>query len=74
MIQLHNDYQEVLEIRPKVWADVGLEGGDARRTALVGDASTVAQRMPKSAELGIDTFLLSSNSHLEEAYRMAELL
>jgi alkanesulfonate monooxygenase len=43
-------------------------------TALVGDGETVAARMREYAELGIDTFVFSGYPHLEEAYRVAELL
>jgi alkanesulfonate monooxygenase len=43
-------------------------------TALVGDADTVATRLGEYADLGIDTFILSGYPHLEEAYRVAELL
>ena len=43
-------------------------------TALVGDAATVAQRMLEYADLGIDSFILSGDPHLEAAYRVKELL
>jgi len=52
---------------------VGLVRGGAG-TALVGDPETVATRMREYAELGIDTFICSGYPHLEEAYRVAELL
>ena len=42
--------------------------------ALVGDAATVADRMLEYADLGIESFVLSGYPHLEEAYRVAELL
>jgi alkanesulfonate monooxygenase len=56
-----------------LWAGVGLVRVGAG-TALIGDPSTVAQRMLEYADLGIDTFVLSGYPHLEEAYRVAELL
>lgn len=62
-----------LEISPNLWAGVGLVRGGAG-TALVGDAETVAARMLEYADLGIDTFVFSGYPHLEEAYRVAELL
>jgi alkanesulfonate monooxygenase len=62
-----------LEISPNLWAGIGLVRSGAG-TALVGDPSTVAQRMLEYADLGIDTFILSGYPHLEEAYRVAELL
>jgi alkanesulfonate monooxygenase len=43
-------------------------------TALVGDPDTVAQKILEYQELGIDTFIFSGYPHLEEAYRVAELL
>ncbi len=73
MQQLHNGGREALEISPNLWAGVGLVRGGAG-TALVGDADTVAERMLEYTELGIDTFILSGYPHLEEAYRVAELL
>jgi alkanesulfonate monooxygenase len=37
-------------------------------------ATTVAARLKEYAALGIDTFIFSGYPHLEEAYRVAELL
>lgn len=62
-----------LEISPNLWAGVGLVRGGAG-TALVGDPRTVAERIKEYADLGIDTFVLSGYPHLEESYRVAELL
>lgn len=75
MTQLHkgNRNREALEISPNLWVGVGLVRGGAG-TALVGDADTVAARMLEYTNLGIDTFILSGYPHLEEAYRVAELL
>lgn len=73
MVQLHGGSKASLEISPNLWAGVGLVRGGAG-TALVGDPDTVADRMLEYAELGIDTFILSGYPHLEEAYRVAELL
>ncbi|MOA53475.1 Alkanesulfonate monooxygenase [compost metagenome] len=52
---------------------MGLVRGGAG-TALVGDGPTVAARVKEYADLGIDTFILSGYPHLEEAYRVGELL
>jgi alkanesulfonate monooxygenase len=69
----HSRSRETLEISPNLWAGVGLVRHSAG-TALVGDAETVAARLREYAALGIDTFILSGYPHLEEAYRVAELL
>lgn len=73
MTQLHKGNRESLEISPNLWAGVGLVRGGAG-TALVGDPDTVAARIIEYTELGIETFILSGYPHLEEAYRVAELL
>jgi alkanesulfonate monooxygenase len=73
MTQLHNGSPAALEVSPNLWAGVGLVRGGAG-TALVGDPETVATRMLEYTNLGIDTFILSGYPHLEEAYRVAELL
>ncbi len=73
MSALHSGSRAALEISPNLWAGVGLVRGGAG-TALVGDPATVAARMAEYAALGIDTFILSGYPHLEEAYRVAELL
>jgi alkanesulfonate monooxygenase len=73
MSALHKGSRDCLEVSPNLWAGVGLVRGGAG-TALVGDPETVAARMREYAALGIDTFILSGYPHLEEAYRVAELL
>lgn len=73
MARLHSGSREALEISPNLWAGIGLVRGGAG-TALVGDPQTVALRMREYAELGIETFILSGYPHLEEAYRVADLL
>jgi alkanesulfonate monooxygenase len=62
-----------LEVSPNLWAGVGLVRHSAG-TALVGEPDTVLERIAEYAGLGIDTFILSGYPHLEEAYRVAELL
>jgi alkanesulfonate monooxygenase len=69
----HARDRATLEVAPNLWAGVGLVRHSAG-TALVGDAETVATRIREYAALGIDTFILSGYPHLEEAYRVAELL
>jgi alkanesulfonate monooxygenase len=73
MLALHNGDRTSLYLGPNLWAGVGLVRGGAG-TALVGDPHTVAARMREYASLGIDTFILSGYPHLEEAYRVGELL
>jgi alkanesulfonate monooxygenase len=73
MAALHGGRRDQLEVSPNLWAGVGLVRGGAG-TALVGDPETVAARMREYAELGVDTFILSGYPHLEEAYRVQELL
>jgi len=73
MSQLHAGKRENLEISPNLWAGVGLVRGGAG-TALVGDPETVAGRIREYAGLGVDSFIFSGYPHLEEAYRVAELL
>ena len=65
--------REALEISPNLWAGVGLVRGGAG-TALVGSGETVAARIQEYYELGIENFIFSGYPHLEEAYRVAELL
>jgi alkanesulfonate monooxygenase len=73
MAALHGGNRAKLEISPDLWAGVGLVRGGAG-TALVGDADTVAARLIEYQKLGVDNFILSGYPHLEEAYRVAELL
>ena len=73
MAALHGGRRDKLEISPNLWAGVGLVRGGAG-TALVGDGPTVAARMQEYQDLGIETFILSGYPHLEEAYRVSELL
>jgi alkanesulfonate monooxygenase len=73
MVQLHKGKSGGLEVSPNLWAGIGLVRGGAG-TALVGDPKTVAARIEEYHNLGIDTFIFSGYPHLEEAYRVAELL
>lgn len=73
MAQLHGGRRDSLVVSPNLWAGVGLVRGGAG-TALVGDPEIVAARLQEYADLGIDTFILSGYPHLEEAYRVGELL
>jgi alkanesulfonate monooxygenase len=71
--ELANRDRSALEVSPNLWAGVGLVRSGVG-TALVGDPATVAERMHEYAALGIDSFIFSGYPHLEEAYRVAELL
>jgi alkanesulfonate monooxygenase len=62
-----------LEIYPDLWAGFGLiRGGPG--TAIVGDPETVAARIDQYRSIGFDTFIVSGQPLLEEAYRVADLL
>jgi alkanesulfonate monooxygenase len=65
--------KEAVDSTSYLWAGVGLVRGGAG-TALVGDPETVAERLLEYHQLGIRYFILSGYPHLEEAYRVAELL
>jgi alkanesulfonate monooxygenase len=73
MTRLHGGRRDRLEVSPNLWAGVGLVRGGAG-TALVGDPDTVAERIDEYRRIGIDSFILSGYPHLEESYRVAELL
>lgn len=73
MSALHGGRRDRLEVSPNLWAGVGLVRGGAG-TALVGSPETVAERLAEYQALGIDTVIGSGYPHLEEAYRVAELL
>lgn len=65
--------RDKLVIAPNLWAGVGLVRGGAG-TAIVGDPATVAKRLREYQDLGIETVIASGYPHLEEAYKVAELL
>ena len=73
MNALHNGRRNKLEVSPNLWAGIGLVRSGAG-TALVGSAQTVAARLKEYQDLGIDTVIASGYPHLEEAYRVSELL
>lgn len=73
MVALHNGRRDKLEVSPNLWAGVGLVRSGAG-TALVGSPKTVAERLREYQDLGIDTVIASGYPHLEEAYRVSELL
>jgi alkanesulfonate monooxygenase len=73
MRELHGGSRDKLEVYPNLWAGVGLIRGGAG-TALVGDPATVAERIDEYRRIGADTFIFSGYPHLEEVYRVAELL
>jgi alkanesulfonate monooxygenase len=70
---LHNGRRDALVVAPNLWAGIGLVRGGCG-TALVGNPENVAQRVKEYADLGIDTFIFSGYPHLEESFRVAELL
>jgi alkanesulfonate monooxygenase len=72
-LDLHSGRKDRLEISPNLWAGVGLVRHGVG-TALVGSPETVAARLREYQALGVQTIIASGYPHLEEAYRVAELL
>jgi alkanesulfonate monooxygenase len=65
------DRAKDLETYPNIWPGMGLlRPGPG--TALVGSTEQVVERIQEFEALGVDTFILSGNPLLEEAYRVAE--
>lgn len=65
--------RDKLIVGPNLWAGVGLVRGGAG-TALVGSPQTVAERLREYQAIGVETIIASGYPHLEEAYRVSELL
>ncbi|MFE5211957.1 LLM class flavin-dependent oxidoreductase [Streptomyces sp. NPDC056600] len=60
-----------LEVHPNLWPGMSLfRPGPG--TAVVGSTAQVIERLKEFEDLGVDTFILSGNPLLEEAYRVAE--
>lgn len=60
-----------LEVHPNVWSGFGLlRNGPG--IALVGSPQSVAARMIEYYDLGVESFIVSGNPHLEEAHRFAD--
>ncbi len=73
MAELHGGRRDKLVVSPNLWAGVGLVRGGAG-TALVGTPEQIVERIREYQAIGIDTIIGSGYPHLEEAYRVAELL
>jgi alkanesulfonate monooxygenase len=73
MSELHGGDRNNLVVAPNLWAGVGLVRNGAG-TALVGTPKQVAERLREYHAVGIDTVIGSGYPHLEESYRVAELL
>src|SRR3954453_1485475 len=65
------DRAKDLETYPNIWPGMSLlRPGPG--TALVGSTEQVVERIREFEALGVDTFILSGNPLLEEAYRVSE--
>lgn len=73
MAALHGGDRNKLEIYPNLWAGVGLVRGGAG-TAAVGNPDEVVALLQAYQAVGVENFVLSGYPHLEEAYRVAELV
>lgn len=73
MSELHGGDRNKLLVAPNLWAGVGLVRNGAG-TALVGTPEQIAERLREYQDAGIDLVIGSGYPHLEEAYRVAELL
>ena len=71
--ELNGGTRESLRVGKNLWAGVGLLRGGAG-TAFVGSPENVAAALREYQAVGVETFILSGYPHLEEAYRVAELL
>ncbi|QHF94727.1 alkanesulfonate monooxygenase [Streptomyces sp. NHF165] len=71
MLALHGGSRDGLEIRPGLWAGIGLVRGGAG-TALVGSHREVAGLIGEYHRAGVEEFVLSGYPHLEEAYWFGE--
>ncbi|QBQ98877.1 LLM class flavin-dependent oxidoreductase [Paraburkholderia pallida] len=60
-----------LIVGPNLWAGMSqIRGGPG--CVIVGSHEQVAQRLAEYVDIGVSTFILASNPHLEEAYRVGE--
>src|ERR1700712_47128 len=73
MSELHGGRRDKLMVGPNLWAGFGLVRNGAG-TALVGTPEQLAERLRQYQQAGVDLVIGSGYPHLEEAYRVAELL
>ncbi|GHD63922.1 LLM class flavin-dependent oxidoreductase [Jeongeupia chitinilytica] len=70
---LHGGSQQFddLIVGPNIWAGMSqIRGGPG--CVLVGSHEQVAERLAEYVDIGVSSFILASNPHLEEAYRVGE--
>lgn len=69
--QGNTQHFDELIVGPNLWAGMSqIRGGPG--CVIVGSHEQVAQRLAEYVEIGVSTFILASNPHLEEAYRVGE--
>jgi alkanesulfonate monooxygenase len=67
------DHAKDIEVYPNMWPGMSLlRPGPG--TALVGSHASVIERLHEFEALGVDTFILSGNPLLEEAYHIGETI
>ncbi len=74
MAALHNGKRDNLEISPQFMGGRWLSARRCRDGTGGRWSDGIAARINEYAALGIDSFVLSGYPHLEEAYRVGELL
>ena len=65
---------DALKVGPNLWTGFGGLRAGGPAAGLVGSYDEVAERLADYRAAGVDTFILGTNPHLEEAYRIGQHL